>query len=553
MYCKKGTCCRKEQIGEMMSELLHICKLNVKKRLIYALIVGMILSFCLTVGFCLETWGTAFVGIGAVCVYILLSVLFGGIVYVLYAYLERQNNKTPCEDRVYTCKQKAVRIFGYSVAVFCGWMPSFLGVYPGWFTYDAPWQLSMYIDGNITTHHPVLHTVWMGWILEFMNGINGTYNKGIALYLVMQMGILALCMGYAVYFMEKHGVKKIGRVVAILWFVLFPPIVLHAMSTTKDTLFSGFLLVFFILSYEFLREPQVFVKKKPKMVMWVVTLFLCIVFRQNALYAFLLMAVPVVILLRKYWKYIGGMIVAMMVLYMLYTGPFYKLFSVEPGSKAEFLSVPCQQVVKVYLDQGENLTPEQKAKIEKLFAAEAFTTYRPKLADFTKGNIDMTELDENAEVYMGLYLELFLQYPKEYIDAFLLNMYGFWYPDATLDIYKDEEALYFSAIHVPPAVQNSKIPFLYRYYEEFGTGFPVQDAGVLTWALSMAVYFYGLIVVLGYVMYRGNIPGIMTGVTTLLIWLTFLLGPVAMVRYVLFLYVLPPIEYVLLTKEGKVF
>ena len=46
-----------------------------------------------------------------------------------------------------------------------------------------------------------------------------------------------------------------------------------------------------------------------------------------------------------------------------------------------------------------------------------------------------------------------------------------------------------------------------------------------------------------YAVYRKNRAGIVCSVTVLLLWMTYLLGPVAMVRYVLFLYILPPVEY----------
>ena len=55
-----------------------------------------------------------------------------------------------------------------------------------------------------------------------------------------------------------------------------------------------------------------------------------------------------------------------------------------------------------------------------------------------------------------------------------------------------------------------------------------------------------LIVIEIYMIYQRKKAGIVTCVTVFLLWLTYLLGPVALVRYVLFLYVLVPVEYLLI-------
>lgn len=529
-----------------MKLLLEQCKSNWKRRLCCSCVAGVILSICLVFGFCIESRNQVPYAGGRLYVSLLLvGIMITALLYLLFLWLDNRK-QIPQEEKQYSFAQKILRMVVYAGVIFLGWMPSFLGIYPGWFNYDAPWQLSMYISNEVSSHHPVLHTVVMGWILENMNQINGTYNKGIALYLVLQMAVMAVCFGYAVYYMDKKNVGRIGRGLATLWFVLFPTVVLHVMSTTKDSLFAAFLLVFSIFTYDLLKGPEKFFKQKIKVAGWVILLFLCIVFRQNSLYAFCIVAVPFVIVLRRYWKALAGMFISVTVLYVLYVGPFYASFSVQPGSKAEFLSVPCQQVVKVYQDEAKQLTEEEKAMIEKVFAPEAFLDYRPKIADYTKGNLKLSVLSQEGLEYLELYASLLVQYPAEYLDAFFLNTYGFWYPDATVDIYEDGVSYYFATEHVPPAVQNSKIPMLLAYYKNFYTGFPVQDAGVLTWILSMATYFYVLFITTMYLIYRKNTAGIMTCITVLFIWMTYLLGPAALVRYVFFLFVLLPLEYVML-------
>lgn len=531
---------------------LKPCKQNEKRKLACSLFTGIIFGICLVFGYYVEKYHA--VPYGSLKLYLIvlfISLFITGIVYGIFTWLERKKYQTILEEKIYTLKQKLVRILFYSGVIFIGWIPSFLGVYPGWFNYDGPWQLSMWKTQEISSHHPVLHTVVMGEILERMSQIYGTYNKGIALYMVLQMAVLALCFGFSIYYLDKKRVGKIGRSIAIFWFVLFPTIVLHVMSVTKDSLFAGFLLVFCIFTYELLKKPEIFLKSISKIVIWILLLFLCIVFRQNSFYAFCIASIPFIIMLRKYWKTVLVMLFSVCVLIALYNGPFYKALSVTKGSKVEFLSVPSQQIVKVYLDEEENLTIKEKQTIEKFFAAESFVKYRPKIADFTKNYLKENILEKEKKEFVDLYFSLLKKYPEIYMDAFLLTNYGFWYPDATIDIYENGVSYYFATEHVPPAVTNSKIPFLLKYYKEFYTGFPVQDSGVLTWILSMALYFYFLIFTFANLLYKKKSEGIFVCSVIILIWLTYLLGPVALTRYVFFLYVLLPLEYVMLAESNN--
>ncbi len=525
-----------------MKKFVQQFRTNWRRRLVCSGITGTIIGICLVFGYCVEKWmAVPYTDIRLYMVLFLCIIIVNVLMYLLFTCLDNRSNKDNLRRTEVVAKK--YHVFIYAGIIFAGWIPALLGVYPGWFNYDAPWQWAMFVDQKITAHHPVLHTVILGSILEFMKGIYGTYNKGIALYLMLQMVVMAVCLGYVVYYMRKKKVGRVGRIITLLWFILFPAIVLHATSATKDTLFAGFFVTWLLLTYDLLVQPEGFFKKWFKPVGWVLLLFLCIVFRQNSLYVFLLMAVPFVIILRKHWKKTLGMIVATGVLYGLYLGPFYNFYNVEPGSRAEFLSVPSQQLVRVYLQEQDTLTATEKMTLEALFKEEAFEKFRPKLADFTKGNLRLEVMDEMGGEFWKTYLSLFLKYPDVYLDAFWTNTYGFWYPDATVDIYEDGVSYYYPTSHIPPAVSNSKIPILLKYYSSFYTDFPVEDGGPITWVLTMALYFYLLLITFMYAVYRKNRAGIVCSVTVLLLWMTYLLGPVAMVRYVLFLYILPPVEY----------
>lgn len=531
-----------------------------KKRILLSAFFGLLLSVCLLLGYRLNKWGTVF---GNPLLFLFFLLIFFVSIsagcFFLFGILDK---KTVSVEPDTVKQRKNSEMWIYALVVFVLWLPAFFAVYPGWFNYDALWQLSMYQSGEISAHHPVLHTVFLGWIIETVHSIRVSqgdwaynYNFPVAVYTLIQMLLCAIGMGYLIASLGRFLVdlpqktRRILEVVCLLFFGLYPPIVLLVMSPTKDVFFGICFAILTVMLYALLSG-----KSKNVWFLWPILAFLCIVLRQNSLYAFLLVSIPLGCILGKKQgkeavkKYIYGVVVVLMLL-IVYKGPVYHLFNVEAGSKAEFLSVPCQQLIKVYKEHGDELSKEQSELIEKLFEKEAFLDYRSKLADATKGALRMDFLEENKTEFVKLYFSLACSYPKDYLDAFLVLNYGFWYPDACLDLYEDGKTLFFAATHSIPVYASGKIPFLLDFYRQFESGKIVQSGSVTTWFLMPAVWIYLVVFSLLYLTCKRDACGMLVSVLTLLVWLTFLLGPCVSIRYVFFLYVMAPVFMGLVIKK----
>lgn len=537
---------------------------KIKSKIILSLIYGLLISVCLVWGYHLNRKGTIFWdGFFSVFIYVLVFACVSVGCYGLIWWLDCGKNKVEQAAKPQNKKALLLRMLLYAASVFILWMPSFLVVYPGWFNYDAPWQLSMYISNEISSHHPVLHTLLLGGIIEKTHQYRVAhgdwaynYNISIALYCLVQMFLSALGLGYVAAKIgeftgaaEKKG-QRLFTILTIIFFGLYPPIVLLVMSPTKDILFGICFLVFLLQTYELI------VSGKNRSWAWGIMMALCVILRQNSLYVFLIIALPLILFLalkfgkKSIFSILPGVLLTM-ALYILYTGPLYQALQVTEGSKAEFLSVPCQQVVKVYLEHGSELEEEQRAFIESLFEESGFTQYRPKLADATKGALNMDLFENKKKEFLSLYINLAKEYPKDYWDAFVILNYGFWYPDAVLDLYEDGSSLFFASDYVLPAQSNSKLPLLFPFYESFRSGFPVQGGGVLTWLLMPALSAYLLLFTFFYMMYKKQAGGIFVCVIGLLVWLTFLLGPCVSIRYIFYLYLMIPLNLWMLSR-GRV-
>ena len=127
------------------------------------------------------------------------------------------------------------------------------------------------------------------------------------------------------------------------------------------------------------------------------------------------------------------------------------------------------------------------------------------------------------------------------MDSFLENTYGFWYPRPTYVLYSLGGEGYTPILVMQPGEQNSKLPGLREFYKLFENSDVVMGNGLISWLFAPATFLYIAIIVVFYLLKTKkkavSIPFIYLG----LLWLTYLLGPVAMVRYALYLFALLPV------------
>lgn len=94
------------------------------------------------------------------------------------------------------------------------------------------------------------------------------------------------------------------------------------------------------------------------------------------------------------------------------------------------MSVPCQQLMRT-ASRATDLTEEEYDEISAWFS-DAIHRYRPSYADPAKGgNFDLERYNEHPEAYWSMYLKYAKRYPRIYVEAFLANCMGIWYPDDT--------------------------------------------------------------------------------------------------------------------------
>ncbi|MFR8978746.1 MAG: DUF6020 family protein, partial [Christensenellales bacterium] len=128
------------------------------------------------------------------------------------------------------------------------YVPMFGVAFPGAFAYDVPYQLRQVVTGAYSTHHPLLHTLLLGGLLQLGRAL-GNMDIGAAIYTAVQMGLLAGCFTLTCGSIARQcGARAAKR--AAVFFALYPLHMVMAVNATKDVLFGGF----FALTLAFLNE-----------------------------------------------------------------------------------------------------------------------------------------------------------------------------------------------------------------------------------------------------------------------------------------------------------
>lgn len=144
----------------------------------------------------------------------------------------------------------------YTAVIFLCWLPVFLAYYPSVFAYDAEGQLYQVIAHDYSTHHPLLHTLFLGAFFRMGGAWFHSYSTGMAVHSVVQMALMAAAFGYTLSYLYRRGVPVYLRVMLALFYALFPVNSILALSTTKDVLFAALVLLYTLTLHGFIVKQR---------------------------------------------------------------------------------------------------------------------------------------------------------------------------------------------------------------------------------------------------------------------------------------------------------
>ena len=393
------------------------------------------------------------------------------------------------------------------IIIMLCWLPLFLAYYPGMCGYDFAAQLTMFIQGSVSTHHPVLHTELLGklWLWSFNSYKSGT--TGVAAYTIIQMILFSTALTYVIVVLKMLGMKDKWCFITAVFLGLFPLNGFMAISVTKDTLFTAFFVVLFTaVLYSITANTKGWFYWL-NLIALIISLAGTVAFRNNGKYAVLVLCLvflsSVIWISKAKGRIVGLSIVTVIVFMVSCFGLRYieRNFWHDPAEEKEKYSVPFQQVLRTVV-YHESEIDEETLQYIKECVAEDFdfkTGYSAATADSIKASFKAEYLD-NAKT-KEVYLELLKQYPEEYLNAFLTLNAGYIYLFDTSChlpyvesvekgngyILTNENIYWLSTVEV---YKESRLPGVYNWLEEIVSSNALMKIPVLGQVLAPAIWFY---------------------------------------------------------------
>lgn len=518
-----------------------------------AIVPALIIALCFYLGNMLQNNGRLVINgkstvVGVVSFSVFLLVV--SLAFTLLERLKRMDHQTTLFIFIKNSKEYFLLMFLILIIL---WIPTYLAFYPGLFIYDAQAQYSQVALSDYNEFQPLLHTLLSFGIIIKGQILGGSINYGIALSTILQMIIFAVIVSYWLLYMYEKKIPVWIRIFTILIMTVYPPVAMNMMALTKDNYFALFAISFILMNYRMFTELDFF-KYKMNPVLWVVFGFMFLTFRNNAIYV-VVVSVPVwgfmVLKNKQLRKNAVLMAIILTVLYVIFKIPVTHSIVRNGIDNREKLSIPAQQMVRVYRNHNNELTDREKQYIENVFEDETvFFYYVPYMADMSKGNLKIEEIEKDWKKFANVYTGLLRKYPKDCIEAFLHTNYGMWYLYPTFTLTWDGAPRYIFAENRYPSVTETKFPALYRFYSLFENSSLVFGGAWYSFINMPALFFYFCIIALFWGIKERKVNVCMANAFVLVICSTFLLGPTTLVRYMLFLMFMLPFNLMIISNEG---
>ncbi len=498
-------------------------------------------------GFTPLTWAVALDGLLTLA---LFAPVYGSGLLLLYQGAERLARR-PAPEKP---ESLFSRLLGNGFVVFpllllC-WIPVWLAFWPGTFGLDAATQFYTYLDGAHSTHHPLLHTLFLGACMTL--GIDmdpeGYATLGIAAYSLAQMVLLAAMLAYGCSWLRRMGAPLWARLGATLLFGLFPFYPLWSFCAHKDVLFSGLVMLLALELADLWREGFAALRSPLRVLRFGLIAVLMMLLRHNGLYALCLL-LPFALLWAKGARgRVALLLLGCVAGYLLGTGALVWATEAEGGSQVEMLSIPLQQMARTLREDPEALAEEDRELLDAIYGDGYVEYYEPQVADPVKWAIDSEAAEERLPELLSLWARLGVGHGKAYWEAFLLQNLPYLLPGAQM-LYRFDLGI--APIDLYPVQEHSYLPALRALYEAYDKTLSFLGLPGVHLLSDTAFYVWACLAGLGLAQYRRQRHWMVAFALLLGVWVTCLLGPVALMRYMLgFFYAMPLLLAAMLT-PGK--
>ena len=550
-------------------------------------ILGLVLSCFSVCGYYLEKTGA--VPFNKPKTYLLIigfALVYAGLSAILFAKLASQNTSVKTVSKKSNSK---LFLLSFGIIWICYFIV-FLGVYPGFFVYDAQYELMETITRHFTTQQPLLHVLFMGAIVQGIHLLTTNYNIAIAVFILVQMTLVSLC---SAFFIKELAVTLTNRsrlftIIFSLYLGIFPVPVMYALCSAKDGLFGGCILILFLCTKKMMADYDSFFKNRKNIFIFIIFSVLMMMLRPNGIYAYILFGLflfnacrheyntlhdrkiqseqqvlniielpddnPICQKYRPFSyisnpKYVAIVLIVSICLSLSGNKVLEIATNAEDYGIKDALSIPIQQLARLYAYDNESLSKNEIQEIGDYIPVEAMARYNPKCADPVKIDFNEQAFSEDSSGFFTIWFIESLSHPFAYFNAHGMTTYGLWYPFTVIDGYKGnqvftfvyDDSSYFGYETEEPGFRNSKIPFIDRFYRWISLDSTIQKIPVISLLFSPGFLIWILLISMSYFIYIGRKKLLLPYLPAFFTYLTCLVGPMSLVRYTFYFWILVPV------------
>ena len=512
--------------------MLYKRSFNIKNKrlIIVASILAIIIALSQIIGYNIDNYYTIkSIGtthetvIKSVIKFIGLAIIFESIFVVIFNKIESYKVKEDNSENLNFLNSRKMFFIYFLLIVIC-YTPYFLHYYPGICSNDSLYELveAKWSMGNLVNHHPVFH-IFIIHICEKIGNIFGNSDEyGVAVYSIMQLIFTSFVFSYTSRYLTIKKVNKYIILGIMMFFILYVPFGIYSVTMWKDVPFALFMLLWLIELYELVTNEK-YLNNKKQIIKFLTIAIMVILFRNNGIYVVTITLMTSIFAMIGKRKKMLFCTIFIIVFYLLYKGPIFKVLNIKDGPKKEALSIPIQQIARTVKYNGDKLTDEECWRIDSYLPYDEIgDAYYELTSDPVKEMFKEDNFEKDKIGFVKIWGKLLIKYPGEYIDSFLCGCFGYWYPQennwviATWDNNYDTPSYKYERVpivkidtidYVSSMINNRKIPLISNLW-------------------NVGLVFIVIFVCMGYVIYKKQYRLIMIYIPIIALWLTTIASPV---------------------------
>lgn len=308
--------------------------------------------------------------------------------------------------------------------VACAWLPYIACCWPSRPSVDLCNQLEQF-SGEVafSTHHPVASTLIYGTV----NAIGEFTGVGYGAIVVFQTALLLGAVYLVFRVMTRLQAPRYAIWLAAIFYAVIPVFGVYTQFLVKDVLFGAIFAAYLGLVFLLVRVPHSFCRSPKCMVMLFVVACLCGIVRNNGMYVVVLTLPLLIVANREQWSKptICVLLSLSIACPALVSTAINGAVRAEPGNIREALSLPFQQVARVFHYSPGDVSDQEYRAVDAVLDADTLgDRYVEYGSDPVKGVADT----EKAKLidFLWAWWSIGLKYPIVYADAAVAQTYAYW-------------------------------------------------------------------------------------------------------------------------------